>query len=119
MSSVNGLGSYIEHKLSLARDNEGSRNLSDLQDDLQSSISQNKVNEIEQKAKEFEAVFINQMLKIMFEDVKPNEIFGGGKTEEVFQSFILEEYSESIAESGGIGIAENITKQLLSLQEVS
>lgn len=118
MSSIVGVGNYIENTLSLAKSNQGVKNASDLQSSIESSLYEKNISDVEQKAREFEAVFINQMLNIMFESLEPDAVFGGGKTEEIFQSFLVEEYSESISQSGGIGIADHITKQLLTLQEV-
>ena len=118
MSSIVGVGNYIENTLSLAKSNQGAKNVSDLQASIESSVHHNNISDVEQKAREFEAVFINQMLSIMFEGLEPDAVFGGGKTEEIFQSFLVEEYSKTISQSGGIGIAETITKQLLTLQEV-
>ena len=118
MSSIAGLGNYIESQLNLAKSNQGGRDIDAMARNLQSSLDKKDKAAIEKTAQEFEAVFINQMLSLMFKDVQPNEVFGGGKTEEIFQSFILEEYANSISQAGGLGIAEHVTKQLLTLQEV-
>ena len=72
---------------------------------------------IEEAAEEFEAVFITEMLKPMFENVKPDPTFGGGKGEEVFQGFMIDEYGKAMARNGGIGIAEHVKAELLRIQE--
>ncbi len=62
-------------------------------------------------AQELEASFLAQMLK--FSGVgKPLENFGGGVGEEQFSSFLCDEYGRLMAESGGIGLAENIFQAL-------
>lgn len=75
--------------------------------------------EIDEAAKEFEAVFLTEMLKPMFEGLEPDPSFGGGKGEEIFQSFMLEEYGKTMAEAGGIGIADYVRDELLRIQEAS
>ena len=78
----------------------------------------------EQKAKiheaaiDFEAVFLNEMLKPMFEDVNSEDAaFGGSREEGIYQSMMIDKVSGSLAKSGGIGIAKHIEKELLRLQE--
>jgi flagellar protein FlgJ len=71
---------------------------------------------IEEAAKEFEAMFVTEMLKPMFDGLEPNETFGGGKTEEIFNGFMREEYGKMIAQSGQFGIADQVKQQLIELQ---
>ncbi|MCB2082251.1 MAG: rod-binding protein [Hyphomicrobiales bacterium] len=70
-------------------------------------------------AKEFESMFISQMVQLMYQGVPVDETFGGGNAETIFRSMLLDEYSEKISNSGGVGIAEHVRAQLLRLQEVS
>ena len=72
---------------------------------------------IEETAQEFEAMFLTEMLRPMFEQVKPDPMFGGGKGEEVFQGLMLEEYGKQMAESGGIGLAEHVKAEMIRIQE--
>lgn len=65
-------------------------------------------------AREFEAMFVGMMLKSMRDTVGKNELTGGGKGEEIFQSMLDQEYATAIATSqGGIGLAAMIEKQLV------
>lgn len=65
-------------------------------------------------AGEFEAMFVGMMLKSMRDTVGKNELTGGGKGEEIFQSMLDQEYATAIATSqGGIGLATMIEKQLV------
>lgn len=69
-------------------------------------------------AKDFEAVFITEMMKPMFEGVDiANSAFGGGKGEEVFNKLLLQEYGKAISERGELGIAEEVEKMILKVQE--
>lgn len=68
-------------------------------------------------AKDFEAVFLTEMLKPMFEGIEVDDRFGGGKGEEVFRGFMLEEYGKEFARRGGIGLADHIKEAMLKMQE--
>ena len=70
------------------------------------------------RAEEFEAFFLSQILNTMFKGIKTDGLFGGGHGEEVFREMQFQEYGKSIARSGGVGIADSIVRQMLSLQEV-
>lgn len=70
------------------------------------------------KATEYEAMFISQMLKPMFDGTQADAPFGAGNAEDVWQSFQLEEYGKAISRAGGIGLADGIYRQLLAVQEM-
>lgn len=71
-------------------------------------------------AKDFEAMFLTQMLNHMFTGLDPeNGLFGGGHAEAMFRPMLLEEYGKMIAHRGnGIGLADQVTRALLATQEV-
>ena len=75
------------------------------------------IKEIEAAAQDFEAVFLSQMIKPMFEGLKPNSTFGGGKGEEVFSAMMVQEYGKIMAENGGIGIAKHVKAEMIRIQE--
>lgn len=62
-------------------------------------------------AQEFEAVFLQEMLKNSGINT-PSENFGGGVGEEAFASMLTEQYATALAEKGGIGLAEHVYKAL-------
>ncbi|MEA1650608.1 rod-binding protein [Nitrospirillum sp. BR 11164] len=72
---------------------------------------------IEKAAKEFESVFISQMLQHMWEGVKVDENFGGGHAEEMFRGMMIEEQAKAITKGGGLGIADEIKKEMMRMQE--
>ncbi len=74
---------------------------------------------IEAKAKEFEAVFLAEMMKPMFETVDVDPLFGGGQGEEVFRSMQIQEYGKQIAEQKGIGLADFVKRELIRIQQNS
>ncbi len=71
---------------------------------------------IDAAAKEFEAVFIAQMLAPLFSSVDTPEIAGGGKSEEFFKSLLQESYARAMAERGGFGLAAHVKSTLIDLQ---
>ena len=72
----------------------------------------------EKAAKDFEAVFINQMLSTMFEGVKTDGPFGGGPAEGMFRSMMIDHYSKTIANQGGFGLADQVKREILRMQEM-
>lgn len=65
-------------------------------------------------AKEFEALFISQMLEHMMSgDTLGKEMFGSAESEEIYKGMMMEQYSKAIVKSGGIGIAQNLEKALI------
>ena len=68
-------------------------------------------------AEEFEQTFLTTMLSSMFEGVKASAPFGGGHAEEQFRSVLLGEYAKDMAKTGGIGIADEVYREILAIQE--
>jgi Rod binding domain-containing protein len=75
-----------------------------------------KLQGIEDAAQDFEAVFLSEMMKPMFETVEVDSMFGGGKGEEIFRSFMLQEYGKMMSASGSIGISDRVKAELIRLQ---
>ncbi|WP_114009359.1 rod-binding protein [Cohaesibacter intestini] len=69
-------------------------------------------------AEQFEGVFLNQMMSAMFEGVGKDDAFGGSYAEETYRGLLTETYADTITKSGGIGIADSIMRELISLQEM-
>jgi Rod binding domain-containing protein len=68
-------------------------------------------------AKDFEAVFINEMVGTMFEGIETDGPFGGGPGEAIFRSMMIENYSKTIAAQGGFGLSDVVKRELLHTQE--
>ena len=81
--------------------------------DTASAKNTKRINEV---AREFESVFISEMVKPMFEGLKPNEMFGGGKGEEIFRNMMIQEYGKKIASLDVIGIQTQVKNKLIELQ---
>lgn len=78
-----------------------------------------QLEKIAESSEDFEAVFIAEMMKPMFEGIESDGMFGGGKGEEVFKSLLLQEYGKLTAKTGKIGIADAVQNELIKLQEQS
>ena len=70
-------------------------------------------------AKDFEAVFLAQMLSHMWTDISTDGLFGGGHGEEMTRSLLVDEYAQAMVDAGGIGIADQVRAEMLRLQEGS
>jgi Rod binding domain-containing protein len=82
-----------------------------------STLDAKTLRRIDASAKEFEASFLSEMIKPMFEGIKVDEMFGGGRGEEVFQDMMVQEYGKKMADSGGVGIAAFVRNELIKQQE--
>lgn len=76
------------------------------------------VEEARQTAEQFEAVFLAQMLAPMFQGIKSDGPFGGGHAESIFRGLQVEEFGKAMAARGGIGLADTVMHEILSMQEV-
>ncbi len=72
---------------------------------------------IKETAQEFEAVFVSEMLRPMFDSIKTSEMFGGGNSEKVYRDMQVEEYGKAIAKAGGIGLADAVMREMIKMQE--
>lgn len=73
--------------------------------------------ELRRVAKEFEAIFLAQMMAPMFEGLDTDGLGGGGMGEEIFRPMLIERYAEALSHAGGVGIADAVVRELLRLQE--
>jgi Rod binding domain-containing protein len=76
-----------------------------------------KLERIEKAAEDFEAVFIAEMMKPMFEGIQTDGPFGGGKGEEIFRGMMLQEYGKEIARTNSFGIAQHVKAEMIKQQE--
>jgi flagellar protein FlgJ len=76
--------------------------------------------EADRVAREFEAMFLSNMLQPVFAGIKSSKgFFGGGHAEDAFQAMLVDEYGKVMAKAGGVGIAQMVRDQILKLQEVA
>ena len=68
-------------------------------------------------AQAFEASFISQMLKPMFEGLSTDGPFGGGQAEETWRSFMIDAMAKQTVKAGGVGLADQVVSEMLRMQE--
>ena len=73
--------------------------------------------QIRRTAEEFEASFLSQMFKPMFEGLETDGPFGGGSSEETWRSFLLDAMAKQTVKAGGIGLADTVMSEMLKMQE--
>ena len=68
-------------------------------------------------AEAFEASFLSQMLKPMFEGLSTDGLFGGGQGEATWRSFLLDEIAKKTVAAGGVGLSSTVMGEMLKMQE--
>ncbi len=94
-----------------------SGNAADTSKALRAARQSKDLEAIEAAAKDFEAMFVAEMIKPMFDGIKTDGAFGGGKGEEVFRGMMTQEYGKMLAQSGAIGMTDSVKQQMILMQE--
>jgi Rod binding domain-containing protein len=68
-------------------------------------------------AEAFEATFLSQMLKPMFEGLETDGPFGGGEGEATWRSFLIDAMAKQAVKAGGIGLADTVMSEMIKMQE--
>lgn len=68
-------------------------------------------------ARQFEGVFLMQVLESMSSGQEADSLFGGGAGDKIYRSMFNEETANAIARRGGVGIADAVYRNMLQLQE--
>ena len=74
--------------------------------------------EAQRVGRDFEAMFLSQMLAPMFDGIGTDGAFGGGFGEKMFRSLHVDAFARALADRGGVGIAGHVARQLLQAQEI-
>jgi Rod binding domain-containing protein len=74
--------------------------------------------DVRRVAEDFEAAFLARMLQPMFEGLSTDGPFGGGNAEATWRGFLVDAMARQVSQSGGIGLADHVQRELLSLQTV-
>ena len=67
---------------------------------------------LKEACRDFEALFIKQMLDTMRKTVNKSGLLDGGMAEDVFEDMLYDEYSKSMADTGSFGIAKLMYSEL-------
>jgi len=84
---------------------------------MAASLAGKSPREVRKVAEDFEAVFLSQMLKPMFENIEAAEPFNGGPAAKMWKDMQVQEYGKAIARAGGVGIADQVFREMMKAQE--
>lgn len=73
--------------------------------------------EIKKLSKDFEAIFMEIVLKSMRESVDKSNFIDGGNGEQIFQSMLDSEYAKNLASQSMTGLSSSIESHLTHLME--
>lgn len=68
-------------------------------------------------AEAFEASFLSQMMKPMFEGLSTEAPFGGGAGEAAWRGFLVDAMAQQTVKAGGVGLADSVLAQMIKMQE--
>jgi flagellar protein FlgJ len=84
-----------------------------------SGQAQDFLGRMRKQAEELEGVFLNTLMKEMFSSIDAEGDFGGGFAEETWRGMQAEQFATTMAEAGGIGLADSLIADLIALQEAA
>jgi len=61
--------------------------------------------------RDFEAIFIKQMLDSMKKTVQKTGLMEGGMAEDIFEDMLYHEYAKTMAKTGSFGISDMLMRQ--------
>jgi flagellar protein FlgJ len=71
---------------------------------------------MDKASKDFESMFMSQMLQPMFEGMDVNPLFGGGNGEKIMRGFLVQEYGKLAAKGSHLGIADAVKSEMIRAQ---
>lgn len=77
------------------------------------------VERLRRQAEELEGMFLHTLVKQMFSGIETEGTFGGGFGEETWRSMQAEQLAQSMAEAGGIGLADHLLRDLIAVQQTA
>jgi len=70
-----------------------------------------------QVGEEFEAVFLAQMLEQMMGESSEDSLFSGAGSS-AWKGMLNEEYAKVMAKAGGIGLADDLAREIMRYQDI-
>lgn len=85
-----------------------------------STLTPDQYAKVKAQAEELEGVFLNTLTKELFSSIKTDQsVMGGGFGEDTWRSMQAEQMGATMAQNGGLGIAEQLLPDLLAMQEAA
>lgn len=86
---------------------------------IKTTLPPSQIARLQKQAEDFEGVFLNLLTKEMFATAKSGNGFGGGFGEDTWRSMQAEQLANTMAQNGGLGIADQILGDMIALQEAN
>ena len=67
---------------------------------------------LKEACREFEAIFIEQMLKSMRKTVNKSGLMDGGMAEGIFEDMLYENYAQKMSKSADLGLSDMLYRQI-------
>ena len=67
-----------------------------------------KLEQLKKVCADFESLFVAQMMKDMRNAIPKDDLFHGGKAEEIYTSMLDEKYANEVAENGSLGLGKQL-----------
>ena len=78
------------------------------------------ISKARQQATDLEGMFVNTLVKEMFNSIKTDsKDFGGGFAEQTWRGMQADQLSANIAAGGGIGLADQMMGDIMAMQEAA
>ena len=77
----------------------------------------NDAKRLEKVGKDFESVFLYQVLELMQPKVNEDSMFSGGESEKIYRQILNEKIAGTISERGGLGISDSVEMQIQKYRE--
>jgi flagellar protein FlgJ len=85
-----------------------------------STLSPAQLGKLRSQATQLEGLFLNTLVGQMFSSLKTDgSAFGGGFAEQTWRGMQSEQIATSMAQSGGIGLADQLMDGLIRMQEAN
>jgi flagellar protein FlgJ len=82
-----------------------------------SAVSAARREQIRKTAQDFEASFLSEMFKPMFQGLSTDGEFNGGEAEGTWRSFMIDAMAKQTVKAGGIGLTNVVMSEMLKMQE--
>lgn len=69
---------------------------------------------LKEACKDFQSIFVKQMLDSMKKTINKGGLLDGGQAEEIFGDMLYDEYAKKISENGNLGLDKMMYQQLKS-----
>jgi len=84
------------------------------------TLSPAQLGKLRGQAQQLEGLFLNTLVGEMFSSIKTDQsAFGGGFGEETWRGMQSEQIANSMAQAGGVGLADQLMDGLIRAQEAS